>query len=100
VAHFVRETVREGLDLRLIYLSYKGERGQPPSRPAIEGRGSVPITATWYKTAFADPLKDLSDPSIQDAMTLAYTGYGCLTYCRQHFLQIMVATELEFLGVN
>lgn len=35
VAHFVRETVREGLDLRLIYLSYKGERGQPPFHPAM-----------------------------------------------------------------
>ena len=35
VAHFVRETVREALDLRLIYLSYKGERGQPPFHPAM-----------------------------------------------------------------
>lgn len=35
VAHFVRETVREGLDLKLIYLSYKGERGQPPFHPAM-----------------------------------------------------------------
>jgi len=35
VAHFVRETVRDGLDLRLIYRSYKEERGQPPFHPAM-----------------------------------------------------------------
>lgn len=35
VAHFVRETVREALDLGLIYRSYKSERGQPPFHPAM-----------------------------------------------------------------
>jgi transposase len=35
VAHFVRDTVRTALDLRLIYRSYKGERGQPPFHPAM-----------------------------------------------------------------
>src|SRR5271156_2389178 len=35
VSHFVRDTVREGLDLTLIYRSYKGERGQPPFHPAM-----------------------------------------------------------------
>lgn len=35
VAHFVRDTVRTALDLRLIYLSYKSERGQPPFHPAM-----------------------------------------------------------------
>ncbi len=35
VAHLVRETVREGLDLSLIYLSYKSDRGQPPFHPAM-----------------------------------------------------------------
>ena len=35
VAHFVRDTVRTALDLRLIYRSYKSERGQPPFHPAM-----------------------------------------------------------------
>ena len=35
VSHFVRETVRDALDLRLIYQSYKEERGQPPFHPAM-----------------------------------------------------------------
>jgi transposase len=35
-AHFVRELVREGLDLRAIFASYEGEeRGQPPYHPAM-----------------------------------------------------------------
>jgi transposase len=35
VAHLVRETVREALDLSLIYRSYKSDRGQPPFHPAM-----------------------------------------------------------------
>src|SRR5258708_30641193 len=35
VAHFVRDTVRTALDLRLIYRSYRSERGQPPFHPAM-----------------------------------------------------------------
>jgi transposase len=35
VAHFVRETVREELDLRAILSSYPEERGQPPYHPAM-----------------------------------------------------------------
>jgi transposase len=34
-AHFVRDTVRTALDLRLIYRSYRSERGQPPFHPAM-----------------------------------------------------------------
>ena len=29
-AHFVRDLVRESLDLRAILSAYRGERGQPP----------------------------------------------------------------------
>lgn len=35
VAHFVRDTVREGLDLSAILDSYDVERGQPPYHPAM-----------------------------------------------------------------
>jgi transposase len=35
VAHFVRDTVCTGLDLSLIYRSYKRDRGQPPFHPAM-----------------------------------------------------------------
>jgi transposase len=35
VAHFVRETVREDLDLRAILSSYTEERGYPPYHPAM-----------------------------------------------------------------
>jgi transposase len=35
VAHFVRETVRESLDLRAIFSAYEEERGYPPYHPAM-----------------------------------------------------------------
>jgi len=35
LAHFVRDTVREGLDLSAILASYDVERGQPPYHPAM-----------------------------------------------------------------
>ena len=35
LAHFVRDTVREGLDLRAIIDSYDIDRGQPPYHPAM-----------------------------------------------------------------
>jgi transposase len=35
LAHFVRDTVREGLDLSAILLTYEEERGQPPYHPAM-----------------------------------------------------------------
>jgi transposase len=35
VAHFVRDTVRTGLDLGLIHRSYRSERGQPPFHPTM-----------------------------------------------------------------
>ncbi len=35
VAHFVRETVRESLDLAAIYAAYSEERGYPPYHPAM-----------------------------------------------------------------
>ena len=35
VAHFVRETVREGLDLREIMGSYREDRGYPPYHPGM-----------------------------------------------------------------
>jgi transposase len=35
MAHFVRDTVREGLDLSAILLTYEEERGQPPYHPAM-----------------------------------------------------------------
>jgi transposase len=35
LAHFVRDTVREGLDLSAILDSYTEERGQPPYHPAM-----------------------------------------------------------------
>ena len=35
LAHFVRDTVREGLDLSAILDSYEVERGQPPYHPAM-----------------------------------------------------------------
>lgn len=35
VAHFVRETVRQDLDLSAIFASYRGERGFPPYHPAM-----------------------------------------------------------------
>src|SRR5258708_36873144 len=35
VAHFVRETVREGLDLSAILSAYAEERGYPPYHPAL-----------------------------------------------------------------
>jgi transposase len=35
VAHFVRETVRDGLDLSAIMASYSQERGQPPYHPGM-----------------------------------------------------------------
>jgi len=35
VAHFVRETVREELDLSAIFAAYKEERGYPPYHPAM-----------------------------------------------------------------
>src|SRR5258708_34388079 len=35
VAHFVRDTVRTGLDLRAIVSSYGEERGQPPYHPTM-----------------------------------------------------------------
>src|SRR5258708_15825850 len=35
VAHFVRETVREGLDLSAILSAYPAERAYPPYHPAI-----------------------------------------------------------------
>jgi transposase len=35
VAHFVRETVRENLDLRAIFAAYTEERGYPPYHPAM-----------------------------------------------------------------
>jgi transposase len=34
-AHFVRETVREDLDLSVIFADYRGERGYPPYHPAM-----------------------------------------------------------------
>src|SRR3978361_1147616 len=35
LAHFVRDTVREGLDLSAILRAYGEERGQPPYHPAM-----------------------------------------------------------------
>src|ERR1700753_3092978 len=35
LAHFVRDTVREGLDLSAITGTYKGDRGQPPYHPGM-----------------------------------------------------------------
>ena len=35
LAHFVRDTVREGLDLSAIVGVYKGEQGQPPYHPGM-----------------------------------------------------------------
>jgi transposase len=35
VAHFVRDTVREGLDLRAIMSSYEDDRGSPPYHPGM-----------------------------------------------------------------
>jgi transposase len=35
VAHFVRDTVRTGLDLGPIHRSYRSERGQPPFHPTM-----------------------------------------------------------------
>ena len=35
LAHFVRDTVREGLDLSAILHAYAEERGQPPYHPAM-----------------------------------------------------------------
>ncbi len=35
VAHFIRDTVREGLDLSAITGVYKGEQGQPPYHPGM-----------------------------------------------------------------
>jgi transposase len=35
VAHFVRDTVRQDLDLSAIFASYGGERGYPPYHPAM-----------------------------------------------------------------
>ena len=35
LAHFVRDTVREGLDLSAILLAYSEERGQPPYHPGM-----------------------------------------------------------------
>lgn len=35
LAHFVRETVREGLDLSRILAVYDEDRGQPPYHPAM-----------------------------------------------------------------
>src|SRR5260370_15888450 len=35
LAHFVRDTVREGLDLSAITSTYVEERGQPPYHPAM-----------------------------------------------------------------
>lgn len=35
VAHFVRDTVREGLDLTAILSSYEEERGYPPYHPGM-----------------------------------------------------------------
>ncbi len=35
LAHFVRDTVREGLDLSAIMATYEEERGQPPYHPAM-----------------------------------------------------------------
>ena len=35
LAHFVRDTVREGLDLSAILATYDEERGQPPYHPAM-----------------------------------------------------------------
>jgi transposase len=35
VAHFVRETVRENLDLNAIFAAYREERGYPPYHPAM-----------------------------------------------------------------
>jgi transposase len=35
VSHFVRETVREGLDLSRIFASYDNDRGQPPYHPGM-----------------------------------------------------------------
>lgn len=34
-AHFVRDTVREGLDLSAIFDSYTEERGYPPYHPGM-----------------------------------------------------------------
>ena len=34
-AHFVRDTVAEGLDLRALYADYADDRGQPPYHPAM-----------------------------------------------------------------
>ena len=35
IAHFVRETVRDGLDLRAILSAYDEERGYPPDHPGM-----------------------------------------------------------------
>ena len=35
LAHFVRDTVREALDLSAITGVYKGEQGQPPYHPGM-----------------------------------------------------------------
>ena len=35
VAHFVRDTVREGLDLSAIMKTYEVDRGQPPYHPGM-----------------------------------------------------------------
>jgi transposase len=35
LAHFVRETVRESLDLTAVFASYEGDDGQPPFHPAM-----------------------------------------------------------------
>ena len=35
VAHFVRDTVRTGLDLTAIMARYREERGQPPYHPGM-----------------------------------------------------------------
>jgi transposase len=35
LAHFVRDTVRDALDLSAILCEYKGEQGQPPYHPGM-----------------------------------------------------------------
>ena len=37
IAHLIRETVREGLDLRAILSQYDEERGYPPHHPGNDG---------------------------------------------------------------
>lgn len=70
VAHFVCKTVREGLDLRLIYLSYKGERGHLFGPLAPEMRNDTAFMNRIHACLFGWDIPKVSKTLFTDSFGL------------------------------